>query len=330
MLQRRLGAHGPIVSAVGLGCMGMTDLYGPADRATGQATIRAAIDAGVSLLDTGDFYGMGENELLIAEAIRPFRREQILLSVKFGALRDPGGKWMGVDGRPAAVKNFLAYSLKRLGVDYIDVYRPARLDPSVPIEETIGAIADMVKAGYVRFIGLSEVGSETLRHAVAVHPIVDLQIEYGLFSRDIETSILPLCRELGVSITAYGVLGRGLVGGNWTADRMISADDYRGAVPRFFGPNVEKNLRLVDTVRGVAQAHDATVAQIAIAWALSRGADIVPIIGARRPEQLVDAVAALRVELGPNEVQVLDAIAASVCGTRYPAAQLAHLDSERG
>ncbi len=330
MLQRRLGANGPMVSAIGLGCMGMTDLYGPSDRALGIATIRAAVEAGVSLFDTGDFYGMGDNELLICEALRPFRRESALLSVKFGALRDPSGGWTGFDGRPAAVKNFLSYSLKRLGVDYIDIYRPARLDPAVPIEDPIGAIADMVKAGYVRFIGLSEVGPETLRRAAAVHPIVDLQIEYGLLSRDIETSILPACRALGVSITAYGVLGRGLIGGHWTKSRISPPGDYRAAIPRFLAGNLEKNLQLVEIVRKIAEAHGATVAQIAIAWVLSRGVDIVPIIGARRPDQLSDALAASRVSIDPEEFAALDRLSAAVSGTRYPAAQMAHLDSEKG
>ncbi|RTL86971.1 MAG: aldo/keto reductase [Hyphomicrobiales bacterium] len=330
MLQRRLGANGPLVSAIGLGCMGMSDLYGPSDRAAGVATIRAAIDAGVTLFDTGDFYGMGDNELLVGEAIKPYRRESILLSVKFGALRDPSGAWTGFDGRPAAVKNFLAYSLKRLGVDCIDIYRPARLDPAVPIEETIGAVADLVRAGYVRFIGLSEAGSDTLRRAAAVHPIVDLQIEYGLLSRDIETSILPTCRELGVSITAYGVLGRGLLGGHWTKNRVTSAGDYRALIPRFRAENVERNLQLVEVVRTVAEAHHVTVAQIAIAWALSRGTDIVPIIGARRPDQLADALAAIRVSIEPEDIVALDRLSGSVCGTRYPALQMAHLDSEKG
>lgn len=330
MLQRRLGAKGPMVSAIGLGCMGMSDLYGPADRAAGVATIRAAMEAGVSLLDTGDFYGMGDNEALIAEALKPFGREAAVLSVKFGALRDPAGRWTGFDGRPAAVKNFLAYSLKRLGVDYIDIYRPARLDPAVPIEETVGAIADLVKAGYVRFIGLSEAGSETLRRAAAVHPIVDLQIEYGLLSRTIETSILPTCRELGVSITAYGVLGRGLIGGQWTKSRACAPGDYRSMIPRFLGDNLEKNLQLVQSVRDIAERHGASVAQVAIAWALSRGADIVPLVGARRPDQLVDALGAIRVALDPDDAAALDGLSAAVCGARYPALQMAHLDSEKG
>lgn len=331
MLKRRLGAGGPLVSAIGLGCMGMTDLYGPADRGVGLATIRAALEAGVSLLDTGDFYGMGSNELLVAEAIRPFPRDRIALSVKFGALRDPSGAWTGFDGRPAAVKNFVAYSLKRLGVDYIDIYRPARLDPNVPIEETVGAIADLVKAGHVRFIGLSEVGSRTLRRAAAVHPIADLQIEYGLATRDAEGSLLSTCRTLGVGVTAYGVLGRGLLSGHWSKSRRLPASgDYRAVIPRFREANLEQNLQAVERIRSVAEAHGATVAQIAIAWALSRGDDIVPLIGARRPDQLDDALRALELSLCGSDHGVLDDIASSIAGARYPAAQMSHLDSERG
>ena len=219
MMHRKLGATGPEVSAIGLGCMGMSDFYGPADRGESIATIHAALDAGITLLDTGDFYGMGHNEMLIAEALQGRDRSAVVISVKFGALRDPAGNWSGYDARPAAVKNFLAYSLSRLGTDYIDIYRPSRLDPTVPIEDTVGAIAEMVKAGYVRHIGLSEVGADTIRRAHAVHPISDLQIEYSLISRGIESEILPACRELGIGITAYGVLSRGLISGHWSKAR---------------------------------------------------------------------------------------------------------------
>jgi len=215
MEQHHLGKTGPLVSAIGLGCMGMSGMYGPADRAESIATIHAAMDAGVTLLDTGDFYGMGHNEMLIGEALKGRDRDTALLSVKFGALRDPTGAFLGFDGRPAAVKTSIAYSLQRLGVDHIDIYRPARIDPNVPIEDTVGAIADGIKAGCVRHIGLSEVGADTIRRAAAVHPIVDLQIEYSLLSRDIEDKILPTCRALGIGITAYGVLSRGLISGRW-------------------------------------------------------------------------------------------------------------------
>ncbi len=209
MITHLLGRSGPKVSCIGLGCMGMSDFYGSVDRSESLATIAEAIDAGVNLLDTGDFYGMGHNELLIGDALKGRRRDAVVLSVKFGALRGPDGKWVGYDARPQAVKTFAAYSLKRLGVDYIDIYRPARLDPAVPIEDTVGAIAELVQAGYVRHVGLSEVGAETIRRASAIHAIADLQIEYSLLSRGIEDEILPACRELGIGITAYGVLSRG-------------------------------------------------------------------------------------------------------------------------
>ena len=223
---RRLGATGPEVSALGLGCMGMSGMYGPADRAESIATIHAALDAGITLLDTGDFYGMGHNEMLIGEALRTVPaelRERTLVSVKFGAQRDPDGAWLGYDARPAAVKTAAAYSLQRLGVDHIDIYRPARVDANVPIEETVGAIAELVHAGHVRYIGLSEVGAETIRRAAATAPIVDLQIEYSLISRGIEDEILPTTRELGIGVTAYGVLSRGLISGHYSRDRLDEA-----------------------------------------------------------------------------------------------------------
>jgi aryl-alcohol dehydrogenase-like predicted oxidoreductase len=329
MITRKLGVNGPVVSAIGLGCMGMSDLYGASDRAEGAATIHAALDAGVTLLDTGDFYGMGDNEMLIAEALRSRSRDAAILSVKFGAQRDPNGNWIGFDGRPSAVKTSLAYSLKRLGVDHLDIYRPARIDPNVPIEETIGAIADMIKAGYVRFIGLSEVGPETVRRAAALHPIADLQIEYSLISRGIETSILPTCRALGIGVTAYGVLSRGLIGGHWQADKQTGAGDFRATIPRFQGANLEKNLTLVDEIKRVADARGASVAQIAIAWVLSRGDDIVPLIGARRRDRLAESLGALALTLDRDELSTLETIASSVAGERYAEAQMAHLDSER-
>ena len=253
MKRLQLGRSGPTVSALGLGCMGMSGTYGPADRKESLATLRAALDAGITLLDTGDFYGMGHNELLIGEALQAIGRERVLVSVKFGALRDPKGGWLGHDMRPAAVKNFLAYSLRRLGVDHIDIYRPARLDSHVPIEDTVGAIADLVKAGFVRHVGLSEVGEQTLRRAAAVHPICDLQIEYSLISRGIESRILPAARELGIGITAYGVLSRGLISGHWRKENF-AAGDFRAFSPRFQGTNVDTNLALVEALRKVAAA----------------------------------------------------------------------------
>src|SRR6202051_1864685 len=272
MKQLQLGKTGPTVSAFGLGCMGMSGMYGPADRKESLATLQVAVDAGISLLDTGDFYGMGHNELLIGEALKTIGRDRGLLSVKFGALRDPAGAWVGIDTRPPALKNFLSYSLQRFGVDHIDIHRPARLDPQVPIEDTVGAIADMIKAGYVRHIGLSEVGAETLRRAAAVHPISDLQIEYSLISRGIEDTILPAARELGIDITAYGVLSRGLISGHWQKDG-IAPNDFRAHSPRFQGANADANLALVEALRKVAERLGATVAQVAIAWVAAKGDD---------------------------------------------------------
>jgi aryl-alcohol dehydrogenase-like predicted oxidoreductase len=329
MRERTLGQL--TTSEIGLGCMGMSGMYGPADEAESIATIHAAMDAGVTLLDTGDFYGMGHNELLIREALRTRDRDQVAISVKFGALRDPAGGFVGYDGRPAAVKNFLTYTLTRLGTDHVDIYRPARVDPNVPIEDTIGAIAEMVQAGYVRHIGLSEAGPEAIRRAAAVHPIVDLQIEYSLLSRGIEKEILPVCRELGIGITAYGVLTRGLLSGHWSKDRQLSERDFRGHSPRFSGGNLEHNLALVEALREVAEARDITVAQAAIAWVLSRGEDIVPLIGARRRDRLSEALGALEVALTEDDLAAIERAVPpdAAAGDRYDAAQMAHLDSER-
>jgi len=331
MEQRKLGHTGPTVSAIGLGCMGMSDFYGPADRGESMATIHAAVDAGITLLDTGDFYGMGHNEMLIGEAVAGRRREDYLLSVKFGALRDPVMGWSGYDSRPAAVKNFLAYTLKRLRVDYIDIYRPARLDPTVPIEDTVGAIAEMVKAGYVRHVGLSEVGADTLRRAHAVYPISDLQIEYSLISRGTEDEILPAARELGIGITAYGVLSRGLISGHWSKARA-GERDFRAMSPRFQGANLDRNLALVEQLRGVADRIGASVAQVAIAWVAAQGTDIVPLVGARRRDRLTEALGALDLRLSSDDLAALAGAmpTQAVAGDRYPAAQLAHMDSERG
>jgi aryl-alcohol dehydrogenase-like predicted oxidoreductase len=332
MITRLLGTAGPQVSAIGLGCMGMSDLYGPADRVESIATIHAALEAGITLLDTGDFYGMGSNELLLCEALRNFRREQVLLSVKFGALRDPEGRWIGIDGRPAAVKNFLAYTLRRLGTDFVDIYRLTRVDPAVPIEDTIGAIADMVRAGHVRHIGLSEAGANTLRRARAIYPISDLQIEYSLLSRGIEAEILPTCRELGIGVTAYGVLSRGLFSGHWSKNRVQDQADFRARLPRFTGVNLDRNLQLVEALRVIAVEKGATVAQVAIGWILSRGMDIVPLVGARRREQLGEALGALELKLTADDLVRIELAVpvGSAAGDRYEVTAMTYLDSERG
>jgi aryl-alcohol dehydrogenase-like predicted oxidoreductase len=321
----------PPVFPLGLGCMGMSDFYGPADRSESLATIHAALDAGVRLLDTGDFYGMGHNELLIAEALREVPRDQVSISVKFGALRDPAGNWLGHDGRPAAVRNFVAYSLRRLNTDHIDVYRIARVDPAVPIEETVGAIARLIEEGHVRHVGLSEAGASTVRRACAVHPVADLQIEYSLVSRGIEAEILPACRELGVGITAYGVLSRGLLSGHWTADRNPGAADFRAHLPRFTGDNLARNLAFVERLRAIAAAKGATIAQLAIAWVLSRGTDVLPLIGARRRDQLSEALGALALTLDGDDLRAIEAALPvdAMAGERYSSQQMAHLDSER-
>lgn len=328
---RSLGRDGPAVFPIGLGCMGMSGMYGPSDRGESIATIHAALDAGVALLDTGDFYGMGDNELLIAEALRGRDRDGVVLSLKFGALRGPDGAWFGHDTSPAHAKHALAQSLSKLGTDHVDVFRAARLTDAVPIEETVGAIAEMVQAGYVRHIGLSEVGAETIRRAHAVHPIADLQIEYSLLSRDLEDEILPTCRELGIAVTAYGVLSRGLLSGRWTAESGAADGDVRAMSPRFRKRHLPTNLALVDALRTVADDLGASVAQVAVAWVLSRGADVVPVVGARTRERLTETLGALDVALDDaTHARIEEAVPrGAASGARYPHAQMQHLDSER-
>jgi aryl-alcohol dehydrogenase-like predicted oxidoreductase len=329
----QLGSTGPEVSRLGLGCMGMSGMYGQADRKESIATIHAALDQGMNLLDTGDFYGMGHNEMLIGQALaeRPGAREKLLLSVKLGAQRGPDGAWLGYDARPQAVKTACAYSLNRLRTDHIDVYRPARLDPNVPIEETVGAISELIEAGYVRHVGLSEVGAETIRRAAAVHPIVDLQIEYSLISRGLEAQILPACRELGIAITAYGILSRGLISGHWSAGRQFEPTDFRAHAPRFQGENLDRNLKLVDALKAIAQDKGVSVAQLAIAWVLSRGEDIVPLVGARSRERLMEALQAQDINLTEDELQRIEQAVPpdAAAGSRYAEQQMAALDSER-
>jgi aryl-alcohol dehydrogenase-like predicted oxidoreductase len=309
--------------------MGMSDLYGPADRGESLATIHAAVEAGVTLIDTGDFYGMGHNEMLIGEALRDVPRERVLLSVKFGAQRGPDGGWLGYDARPQAVKTALAYTLKRLGTDYVDVYRPARVDPNVPIEETVGAIAEMIDKGYVRMLGLSEASSDTVRRAHAVHPVTDLQIEYSLVSRGVEDDILPTLRELGIGLTAYGVLSRGLL--SERAAESAARGGFRANLPRFQGENLQRNLEIVEALREIAWDKGVTVPQLAIAWVLAQGEDIVPLIGARRRDRLAESLRALDLRLTPEEVIRLERAVPSgaVAGDRYAPQQMAMLDSER-
>ena len=330
MQTRRLGRNGPEVSALGLGCMAMSGMYGPADRAEAITTIHKALDAGITLLDTGDFYGMGHNELLIAEAVKGRPRDSYLLSVKFGALRDPAGNWLGNDTRPAALKNFLAQTLHKLGTDYIDIYRPARLDPQVPIEDTVGAIAECVEAGWVRHIGLSEVGPETLRRASAVHPICDLQIEYALTTRNIERAVLPACRELGIGLTVYGVFSRGLLTGGWQPGEQAPGD-FRAHTPRFQGEAGQRNVEIAARLAEVARGFGLTAGQLALAWVMAQGEDIVPLIGARRRERVTEAVEALTTTLTTQQLAEIETAIPpdAIAGERYAPAQMAHLDSEK-
>jgi aryl-alcohol dehydrogenase-like predicted oxidoreductase len=330
MQTRRLGQDGPTLSAIGLGCMGMSDLYGPADDAESIATVQAAIDAGITLLDGGDWYGSGHNEMLVARAIAG-RRDQVFIQIKFGILRDPGGGFGGVDIRPSSIKNYLAYTLRRLNTDHVDLYQPSRLDPAIPIEDVVGTLADMVKAGYVRHIGLSEAGAATLRRAHTVHPITALQIEYSLMSRDIEREILPTCRELGIGVTAYGVLSRGLLSGRVGPEGFEGKRDFRAHAPRFQGENLTANLSLVDRLAEVARARGSSPAQLAIAWVLAQGNDIVPLVGARRRDRLAEAIGALEIELSAEELAAIEAAvpADAVAGTRYDSYGMRTLDSEK-
>jgi aryl-alcohol dehydrogenase-like predicted oxidoreductase len=331
MQMRRLGKDGPEVSAIGLGCMGMSGMYGPADEKESIATIHAALDAGINLFDTGDFYGMGHNELLLQKALAGQPRERFFIGVKFGGMRGPNGAFIGIDTRPVAVKNFLAYTLKRLGVDYIDLYQPARVDPSVPIEDTVGAIAEMVKAGYVRYVGLSEASPATIRRAIAVHPIAALQIEYSLVSRSIEAEILPAVRELGISVTAYGVYSRGLLTGSVPTAESAARGDIRGHFPRFQGENLARNQEMISKLQAIAREKKVNVAQLALGWILTKGPEIIPLAGARTRAQLNGALETMKLLFSADEIAAMERAvpAGAVAGDRYATEQMLVLDSER-
>ena len=332
MQMYRLGKNGPEVSAIGLGCMAMSGLYGHADERESIATIHNALDAGINYFDTGDFYGMGHNEMLLQKALAGQSRDRFLIGVKFGGMRDPKGAFIGVDARPAAVKNFLAYTLRRLGTDYLDLYQPARVDPSVSIEETVGAIADMVKAGYVRYIGLSEASAATIRRAHAVHPIAALQIEYSIVSRSVEADILPTLRELGISITAYGVFSRGLLAGHTPTATSVSEGDIRQHFPRFQEKHLQRNQEFVGRLREIARQEGMTVAQLAVAWVLAKGQDVIPLIGTKRRDQLSEAIDILQRPWSAEEIEALVERAVpvgSVSGERYGPEAMLSLDSER-
>jgi len=330
MATQRLGNSDLQVGRIGLGCMGMSEFYGAGDEAESIATIHRALDLGINFLDTADMYGPFTNERLVGKAIAG-RRDQVILATKFANVRGENGEFLGVRGDPEYVRQACDASLQRLRVEHIDLYYQHRVDPNVPIEDTVGAIADLVKAGYVRHVGLSEVGAQTLRRAARVHPIADLQIEYSLISRGIEDEILPVARELGIGITAYGVLSRGLISGHWSADRA-QPGDFRTYSPRFQAGNVERNLALVERLREVAARLDASVAQVAIAWVLGRGDDVVPLVGARTRARLAESLAALQLRLSAADLTAIESAVprGAAAGERYAAPQMAQLDSERG
>ena len=317
--RRPLGSHGLEVSVQGLGCMGMSEFYGATDEAESLATIHRALDLGVTFLDTADMYGIGANERLVGEAITS-RRDEVQLATKFGNERKPDGSWIGINGKPEYVLAACDASLQRLAVDVIDLYYQHRVDTTVPIEETVGAMATLVEAGKVRFLGLSEAGPETIRRAHAVHPISALQTEYSLWSRDAEAEVLPTVRELGIGFVAYSPLGRGFLTGSYRSAADFVEGDRRKVLPRFQEENLERNLELADEVRSLAEAKGVTAAQIALAWVHSRGDEVVPIPGTKRRRYLEENVGALEVELTDDELRQLDDVfpAGVAAGDRYP------------
>jgi len=324
LARRTLGRDGLVVSALGLGCMGMSDFYGPSDEAQNLAVLEHALDQGVNFLDTADMYGVGRNEELLAQVLRR-RRGEVVLATKFGNVRAADGAFLGIDGSPAYVAAACDASLRRLGVEHIDLYYQHRVDPKVPIEETVGAMARLVEAGKVRYLGLSEAGANTLRRAAGVHAIAALQSEYSLWTREVEQDVLPACRELGLGFVAYSPLGRGFLTGAIANTDTLAADDYRRNSPRFQDGHIEANRRLVDAVAALAQQRGCTPAQLALAWLLHQGEDIVPIPGTRKISRLDENIAATRIVLSRAELQSIAEVLAgnAVSGTRYPAAGMA-------
>jgi aryl-alcohol dehydrogenase-like predicted oxidoreductase len=293
------------IARLGLGCMRMTNTTGYPDKSESIATIHAALDAGIQLINTGDFYSSGYNEMLIGEALNGYNRDKAFISVKFGGLSDPKGNYYGLDVRPLTIKNYITYSLKRLKVDYIDLYQPGRIDQAIPVEETIGAISELVKAGYVRHIGVTEVDADTLRKAHSVHPISFIEAGYSLFNRSIEKEILPTARELGIGIVAFGSLAYGLLGGNWSKERKVDGANAR--LPLFAKENIDKNLSLVEALREIAEEKQITLSQLAVAWVLAKGDDIIPLVGAKKVPQIQDAIKTMAITLSQKEVERIEA-----------------------